>query len=163
LKRRSRTYRPCGTSLRSNATRRAGLSNPATEVVFIIDDELLAGYVEVAPHASVPGAVYISSLQIAARYRGGGVLPRLLIEARRVLKPRQVKSIRSNVLRLNKTALIFFGRLGFEIHDSTPHSASLDVYGGPELLDSPLLARLSARYTSTSRPGSSSSSRRTSR
>jgi hypothetical protein len=127
------------------AERLARLSDPETQVVATRAGCTLAAYVEFAPHKHEPHGIYVSSLQVAAGYRGGLALAHVLGRTGLVLRDQSPSSIRINVQRANGPALELFAKLGFRLLDAEPDAVTFEAVAGPELLTSPLLLRLTRR------------------
>ncbi|CAN5710020.1 hypothetical protein BH09MYX1_BH09MYX1_02170 [soil metagenome] len=77
--------------------RRKGLFGPTTELIVAFDDGELAGYLEFCRDWTDDRDVYLSSVQIAERHRGGMLFGALIREAHRVLRERTFRKLTSNV------------------------------------------------------------------
>jgi ribosomal protein S18 acetylase RimI-like enzyme len=122
--------------------RRRGMRDPTATVVLLLDGGRLAGYAQFSRDWSHPDDVHVGSLQLRAPYRRGRALAVLLVECARALEARPFARLRAGVHRDNHAAARLCRKLGFRVSERPGSDTSLDVTGGRELLDSPLLHRL---------------------
>jgi ribosomal protein S18 acetylase RimI-like enzyme len=121
---------------------RAGLRNPATAVVLLLDGDALVGYAQFADDLIHEGDVHFGSLQLCRRYRVGRALAILIVESARVLRARPFTHLRAGVLKENARAVSLYRRLGFELRARPDYSTRWRAVGRRALLDSELLRSL---------------------
>ncbi len=123
------------------------LKDPELTVVAARAGNRLAAYVEFAPDGKPPGGIYISSLQVDARYRRGIALASVLSRMGELLKDRPPSQLRLDVQRTNTVAQSLFARLGFVVQEADPEASTLRAIASPEILEAGILQRLSRRYS----------------
>jgi len=127
--------------------RRKGL--PQGTLVIAFDGGEIAGYVEYLRSWRDPANLYIGSIQIAKRHRGGRLMLRLLGELRRLVAAEDFRAFETSVQKANVPAVRLYRKLGFILHPNPDNAASWIATAGRELLaESPaiaLLERLSRR------------------
>ena len=126
--------------------RLATLTNPEATFIVALAGSNLAAYVEFAPDMKVPDGIYVSSLQVDARYRQGIAFASVLAQMGLTLRRNPPSHLRLDVQRANIGAQSLFKRLGFAIQDADPDSPTLRASAGPEILDSELFKKLSRRF-----------------
>lgn len=85
------------------------------------DNELIA-YLEYGPSWDSKADLFISSLQIEKKYRGGFLLARLILEAVKDVSERKFKRIIAGVQKNNKMAIKIYHKLGFNFTDKNEKS-----------------------------------------
>lgn len=127
------------------ANRRQGLrSNPTFVMAF--DGNAIAGYVEYLRSWNDPKYIYVSSVQIAESYRGGGLLLELLDALRGLLAVEEFIGLEANVQKVNTAAIRLYQKLGFQLERNPANDASWTAKAGKELLtDSPVVKLIQRR------------------
>lgn len=118
--------------------RRRGLqSNPTFIVAF--DGQAIAGYLEYLRSWHDPDYIYVGSIQLAQRYRGSGLMLKLLDEFRSLLAGEEYLGFETNVQKANTAAVRMYQRIGFRLEENPRNEASWVARAGKELLtDSPV-------------------------
>ena len=122
--------------------RREGLKNPSTVVILLLDDNRLAGYVEFCEDYTCSSDIYISSIQLLEKYRGGIALPILIVECAKELRERRFGLLKTNVQKNNLRATELYKKLGFRVTEKPGSERSLNVTGDGKLLSSELILKL---------------------
>jgi len=125
--------------------RRTGLADPASLAVIVLRGGELAGYVHLGPDWRDPADLYVSSLQLAAPYRGTTAFGVLLAAACEAARELPFRRIASSIQPTNAPMLALARRLGLTL---TPLAdrPSVQVGAGREWLDSPAMRKIARRY-----------------
>jgi ribosomal protein S18 acetylase RimI-like enzyme len=128
--------------------RRRGLEGGATLIV-ASDGGVLAGYLQFQPSWRDPERIYIASIQVEPRHRGGRLMLRLLAELRRLLELRHFSGFETGVQKANTAAVEMYRKIGFSLQENPENHASWIALADHDLLTrSPILPLLD-RYAST--------------
>jgi len=124
------------------AKRLKGLrSNPTFIVAF--DGPRLAGYLEYLRSWNDPSNIYVGSVQIEGRYRGGRLLLSLFDEFRRLVASEDFEGFETNVQKVNAAVVALCRKAGLRLEENPHNRASWVAKAGRELLhDSPILPLL---------------------
>lgn len=126
--------------------RRRVLRDPSLFVVVLINEEELVGYLDFCDDHRDSKDIYLSSIQLAPRYRHGMSIAKLLAPAARALRKRSFRNLRGDVQRNNTTALALCSKLGFQMRERAVGQTSWDIVGDRTLLESAYVTRLLRRY-----------------
>ncbi len=104
--------------------------------------EEVAGYVDFCDDLEDASAVYISSIQIEAAYRGGPLFKHLITNLLFQLRMRTFSAIKANIQKSNMQMIEIAKKADFKIIKNPKNSRDLILIAGREILDSPKLNRL---------------------
>jgi ribosomal protein S18 acetylase RimI-like enzyme len=129
--------------------RRKGLAEATLVIAF--DGDEIAGYIEFLRSWRDPANLYIGSIQIERRHRGGRLMLRLLDELRRLVAGEDFRAFETSVQKANAPAVRLYRKLGFTLHPNPDNEASWIATAGRELLtDSPVVPILDRMRASDS-------------
>jgi ribosomal protein S18 acetylase RimI-like enzyme len=116
---------------------------PEGTIVIAFDGDEIAGYIEFLRSWRDPANLYIGSIQIAKKHRGGRLMLRLLDEFRRLVAAEDFRAFETSVQKANAPAVRLYRKLGFTLHPNPDNDASWIATAGCELLaESPAIALL---------------------
>lgn len=128
------------------AKRRKGMESAT--FILALDGEALAGYLEYLRSWTNADNIYIGSVQIERRYRGGGLLLQLLERFRELMAAEDFAGFETNVQKVNVTAANLYRKLGFTLEPNPRNDASWIARADKALLtDSPLATLLERWHT----------------
>jgi GNAT superfamily N-acetyltransferase len=118
--------------------RRKSLHSDPTFII-AFEGQAVAGYLEYLRSWRDPDYIYVGSVQLAQRYRGTGLMLRLLDEFRALLRGEEFRGFETNVQKANTAAVRMYRKMGFRLEENPGNEASLVATAGKELLtDSPV-------------------------
>ncbi|HSU14353.1 GNAT family N-acetyltransferase [Longimicrobium sp.] len=121
--------------------RRRGLGESTLIVAF--DGESVAGYLGFQRSWRDPANLYIGSIQIEPRHRGGRLMLRLLDELRRRVADEDFARLETGVQKANTAAVRMYRKIGFTLEPNPENEASWIATAGRDLLTrSPVIAML---------------------
>ena len=125
--------------------RRRGMGGSTLIVAF--DGESVAGYVEFQRSWRDPANLYIGSIQVDQRHRGGRLMLRLLDQLRRLVATEDFRGFETSVQKVNAPAVRMYRKIGFTLEPNPENDASWIAKAGRDLLTRspviPLLERWS--------------------
>jgi GNAT superfamily N-acetyltransferase len=118
--------------------RRKGLHSDPT-FIMAFDGPAIAGYLEYLRSWHDPDYIYVGSIQLAKRYRGTGLMLKLLDEFRSLLAGEEFLGFETNVQKANTAAVRMYQKICFRLEENPGNEASWVARAGKELLtDSPV-------------------------
>jgi ribosomal protein S18 acetylase RimI-like enzyme len=105
------------------ANRRAGFKNKPT---FIVAETRggIAGYLEYTRSWTDAGLIYLSSMQIAEKYRHSKLLLRLIDKFIETVEAENFKGFETNVQKNNRPAVKLYRKIGFRFEENPRRAAS---------------------------------------
>jgi ribosomal protein S18 acetylase RimI-like enzyme len=130
-------FEKAGIEFPEEKRRRALHGDPTLIIAF--DGQAIAGYLEYLRSWHDPDYIYVGSIQLAQRYRGTGLMFRLLDEFRALLAGEEFLGFETNVQKANTAAVRMYQKIGFRLEENPRNEASWVARAGRELLtDSPV-------------------------
>ena len=121
--------------------RRGLLSDPTFVIAF--DGRTVAGYIEYLRSWNDPRYIYVGSVQIEKRFRGGSLILMLFDEFRTLVAAEDFLGFETGVQKANTAAVRMYRKIGFRLEENPDNAASWVAKAGRELLtDSPVAALL---------------------
>jgi ribosomal protein S18 acetylase RimI-like enzyme len=118
--------------------RRKGLESDPTFII-ALDGQAIAGYLEYLRSWHDPNNIYVGSIQLAKRYRGTGLILKLLDEFKALLAGEEFLGFEMNVQKANTAAVRMYQKMGFRLEENPRNEASWVARAGKEFLtDSPV-------------------------
>jgi ribosomal protein S18 acetylase RimI-like enzyme len=125
--------------------RRKGLQSDPTFII-AFDGRAIAGYLEYLRSWHDPDYIYVGSIQLAQRYRGTGLMLKLLDEFRALLAGEEFLGFETNVQKVNTAAVRMYRKIGFRLEENPENEASWVARAGKELLTDSPVAKLIERW-----------------
>ena len=120
--------------------RRRGLQSDPTFIV-AFDGRAVAGYLEYLRSWNDPDYIYVGSVQIEKRHRGGELLLTLFERFRALAAGEDFIGFETSVQKANTAAVRMYRKIGFRLEENPRNPASWVARAGRELLtDSPVNA-----------------------
>lgn len=119
--------------------RRKAFTGNSTFII-AFDQRRIAGYVEYRRSWNDADYIYISSIQIAKKYRNTSLIIKLIDNFRSLVSAEEFAGFETNVQKVNARAVKMYQKIGFRLEDNPHNEASWLVRADKTLLeDSPIL------------------------
>ena len=118
--------------------RRKGFKNNPTFIIAYNENNEIIGYLQYSPSWNSEKEIYIGSLQIEKAHRGGSLLIKLLLKAKKDLQNREFNQFVSHVQKNNTIAIKLYKKLGFNIIENQKDKSSYLVFADRSLIYSNL-------------------------
>ena len=120
--------------------RRKGLEG--TKLIVAFDGPAIAGYLQYQRSWNDANYIYLSSVQIKERYRGGRLLLMLFDEFRVQVAGENFAGFETNVQKANGPAVRMYRKIGFRLEENPRNEASWLAKAGKEILTDSSIAKL---------------------
>ncbi len=119
--------------------RRKGLQSDPT-FIMAFDGRAVAGYLEYLRSWNDPDYIYVGSVQIDEKYRGGRLILMLFDEFRARVAGEDFLGFETNVQKANTAAARMYQKMGFRLEENPRNEASWVARAGRDILtDSPVI------------------------
>ena len=119
--------------------RRKGLQSDPT-FIMAFDGRAIAGYLEYLRSWNDPDYIYVGSVQIEEKYRGGRLILLLFDEFRTLVSGEDFLGFETSVQKANTAAVRMYQKIGFRLEENPGNEASWVGRAGKEILtDSPVV------------------------
>ena len=134
-------FEKAGIEFPEEKRRRGLLSDPTFIIAF--DGRAVAGYLEYLRSWNDPDYIYVGSVQIEKRHRGGELLLTLFERFRTLAAGEDFLGFETSVQKANTAAVRMYRKIGFRLERNPNNDASWTARAGRELLtDSPVIPLL---------------------